>query len=239
MRTTPSRLLLALSLVLAGATATAEAGWKQTSGDAGLRIFTRDKPGTSIKELKAIGNIDAPPHACMNVIWDMGRFQEFMPYTKESRLLSASPNELVSYQYLSLPLISDRDYTLRAREVTPAGATDQPPPYYKKEWVLANEAGPPEREGVVRVKVNNGYWRFDPLEGGRKTQATYYVFTDPGGMLPAFVINQANSQAIPGLFAAVRAQAKSPRYQGARHAPATAASQPTAPPPTTAAAVEP
>jgi hypothetical protein len=41
-------------------------------------------------------------------------------------------------------------------------------------------------------------------EGGQKTEATYYVYTDPGGSIPKWIANKANSTAVPDVFKAIR-----------------------------------
>jgi hypothetical protein len=212
MTTTRCAVLLALA-VSAPARAEDE-GWVKQSDTGGIVIYNRDKAGTAVKEVRAIGVVEAPPHACMNVVLDMDHFKDFMPYTKESRIVAREGTRVMySYQYLSLPLISDRDYTLKVVDVTPDAAPGQPPAYYKKTWTQANARGPKPRDGVQRLEINDGFWRFDPIDGGTRTRATYYVFTDPGGMIPSWVANQANTQAIPNLFKALRTQSQKPQYQ--------------------------
>ena len=47
---------------------------------------------------------------------------------------------------------------------------------------------------------------------GAATDVRYCVFTDPAGSLPKWVVGLANDQAVPQLYAAVAAQAATPRY---------------------------
>ncbi|MFH1807231.1 MAG: START domain-containing protein [Pseudomonadota bacterium] len=222
------------SILLVTSARGAEEGWIKQSDEGGVTIYNREKTGSAIKEVKAIGVINAPPHACFNVVLDMAHFKDFMPYTKRSDIVGQEGERvLYSYQHLALPLISDRDYTLKVVDVTPQAAPGQEPAYYKKTWTQANARGPKPRDGVERVEVNDGFWRFDPIDGGTRTRATYYVFTDPGGMIPSWVANQANTQAIPNLFKALGTQSQKPAYQTRRHvapaAPAAPASAPFAP----------
>ena len=51
----------------------------------------------------------------------------------------------------------------------------------------------------------------EPLDGGTRTRATYTLCADPGGSIPAFIANSANSSALPELFAAVRRRAEAKR----------------------------
>jgi hypothetical protein len=64
---------------------------------------------------------------------------------------------------------------------------------------------------VVRVKVCDGSWLLEP-ETENKTRATYSVYTDTGGLVPAFLANPVSQIGISRLFEAVRKQAKNPKY---------------------------
>src|SRR4051812_36446858 len=88
---------------------------------------------------------------------------------------------------------------------------------YTSRWSPANELGPPEKKGVMRVKICEGSWRLEP-EGSAKTLATYFLYTDSGGSLPAFIDNRVSLTGIRRLFAAVRKQVKEPQYVAASQA---------------------
>jgi hypothetical protein len=209
-----ARFAISLALAFSTSAAAADDGWVEASKEGGLTIYNRQRAGSEVKELRSVGVIDAPPWVCMNVVSDEGRFKDFMPYTAESKVLVDGKDERVVYQRIDAPFVSDRDYTIRIRDVSSKKADGRV--VYKKVWSLANDKGPAPKDGVVRLAVVEGFWQFEELAGGEKTRATYYVFTDPGGSLPAFVINGANKQAIPGLYEAVGKQAKGDRYRSTK-----------------------
>jgi hypothetical protein len=109
-----------------------------------------------------------------------------------------------------MTLVDDRDYTIRIHFETRRTADGDT--IYCNRWETASDLGPAERPGVVRVKVNEGYWLLEPLPGKTLTRATYCVFSECGGKLPASFVNSANRSAIPKLFDAIRKQAKLPKY---------------------------
>jgi hypothetical protein len=78
-------------------------------------------------------------------------------------------------------------------------------------WSPANELGPPEKKGVVRVKICEGKWLLEP-DGNTRTRATYFIYTDTGGFIPSFIANRVSLTGITKLFAAVRKQVKDPKY---------------------------
>jgi len=185
-----------------------EDGWKLAIETRDVAVYSRPHTDSRLKEFRAIGPIDAPTYAVHAVIDDFENYPKFMPYTTECRLIKRDGDSIVGYQRLSPKICADRDYTLRVWKNSwpaPDGLV------FASHWAPANELGPPEKKGVVRVKICEGGWLLEP-DGAIKTRATYSVYTDSGGMIPAFIANRASQTGISRLFAAVRKQVKDPRY---------------------------
>jgi len=205
-------LLLANGLGASAADERAE--WQLVTRSGEVDIYERGHPGSQLREYKGVGLIEAPPLVSKRVLEDVEAFPHFMPYVIEARVISGDARSRVSYQRISPPMVGDRDYTLRVRfeSHTQAGGVA-----YCNRWQTANELGPAEKPGVTRVKMSEGSWLLEPANAGRQTQATYTIFTDSGGSIPAFVLNAAGRTAVPKVFAAVRTQALLPKYAGEGH----------------------
>ena len=184
-------------------------GWRFVKDSSGVSLYSRTRAGTALKEFKAVGEIDAPTRAVHNVIDDIDGYPSFMPYTMECRLIKRDGDSFLTYQRLSPKIVGDRDFTLRIHKKSWPG---QDGLVYLNEWEPANEFGPSEKPGVLRVKRNEGSWLLEPA-GATKTRATYFIYTDSGGKLPAFLANVASEIGIKKVFAAVRKQVKDPKYQ--------------------------
>jgi hypothetical protein len=198
-------------LLLAALPAAAGESWEVMKKEDRVTVYNRNKAGSDLKEIRAVGTIFAPPWVVKNVLDDVSNYKNFMPYTEESLLLKRGDDFMISYQRLNAPIISNRDYTLRIQDKSrrlPDGTV-----VYKRAWSPANHLGPKEMKGVVRVKINEGYWLLEETNGGKHTKATYWLYTNPGGSLPTFVINAANGQAIPGLFSAIEKRSALPQYR--------------------------
>jgi ribosome-associated toxin RatA of RatAB toxin-antitoxin module len=207
--------LFALSSLLIATTAVAEPKWEKKSSSESVTIYNRARPGSGIKELRAEGIIKAPPWVCFNVVDDEGRYAEFMPYTGISKIIEQRKDgSKIVYQRIEVPIISDRDYTMIIRNRSTRLADGKI--RYKQTWNSANHLGPEPKSGVVRVQTNEGYWIFEERADRNETNATYFVYADPGGYLPDFIINLANGNAVPGLFEAIGEQAQSDRYRKTR-----------------------
>jgi hypothetical protein len=128
-----------------------------------------------------------------------GCCSEFMPYTKESRVLPEDAQ--ICYMVLTPPLVGSLDYTIRVHEELvkdPDGGTS-----YHSRWELANTDGPAPRPGITRVTINEGSWLLESI--GNQTRATYTLYTD-GGCIPPLLMNFANKQSVSRLFDALHAR---------------------------------
>jgi hypothetical protein len=208
-------LLFALPACLAGPSLMGEepepisSEWKLVSNSGNVELYRRQRALSN--ESKAIAEIAAPVEAVQAVIDDVESYSKFMPYTAECRVLKRERSSVLVYQRISAPLTSDRDYTVRVQ--TSSKPAQEGVTYFIR-WETENALGPPEKPGVVRVKLCDGSWLLEP-NGPNSTRATYMIYTDSGGAIPAFIKNTGSQIGIRKLFAAVRKQVQDPKYSAA------------------------
>ena len=183
--------------------------WKLVSTSDNVELSRRQRALSN--ESRAIGKIEAPVEVVHAVIDDVESYPKFMPYTAECRVLKREHNSVLAYQRISAPLTSDRDYTVRVRT---SSKPVQGGNSYFSRWEAENALGPPEKPGVVRVKLCEGSWLLEPT-GPNTTRATYTIYTDSGGAIPAFIKNTGSQIGIRKMFAAVRKQVRDPKYSTA------------------------
>lgn len=186
--------------------------WKLVSTSDNVALYRRPRGEPGHYESKAVGEIATSTAIVHAVIDDGESYTRFMPYTVECRILKREGDSVLVYQRISAPLVSDRDYTLRVRTTSKMveGGTS-----YFSRWETENALGPAEKRGVVRVKLCEGSWLLEPL-GPNTTRATYSVYTDSGGLIPAFIKNTGGQVAIRKIFTAIRNQVKDPKYATAK-----------------------
>jgi ribosome-associated toxin RatA of RatAB toxin-antitoxin module len=180
--------------------------WKFISNKDGVTLHRRQRPLSY--ESRAVGEIEASTDLVHAVLDDVDSYSSFMPYLAECRVLKRESDSIVAYQRISAPMASDRDYTIRVR--TTAKKTENGTSYFS-HWETDNAAGPPEKRGVIRVTLCEGSWLLEPA-GPNKTHATYMIYTDSGGVIPAFIKNTGSQIGIRKLFAAIRKQVRDPKY---------------------------
>ena len=180
--------------------------WELAAEPEGIKVYRRQVEGSDVREMRAIGLINATPKEVFDVIQDLGSYEKNMPYTAEAKVLSRSPDgkDVLFYSRLNTPMVDERDYIIALKDESD---WKDGKGFYKISWTAAPKEQDnlmPEKKDVVRVRTNNGYWLLEPREDGKKTFATYYVYTVPGGAIPVFIINQANGMAVPKVFDAIK-----------------------------------
>ena len=186
------------------------ADWALISQENDISIYSRTHPGGTLKEYKAVGTIDSTPRAIQSVLDDVDNYTHFMPYITQCKVIKREAGALINYQRVSPPFCTDRDYCVRVFHETKSSSAGT---VYLSRWEEANSLGPAEINDVLRVKINQGSWLIEPATGST-AKVTYYIYTDSGGALPAWLATKANQIAINKLFEAIRKQAKLPKYSG-------------------------
>lgn len=180
--------------------------------------------GTEVKKGVAVGIVNAPSRDVWAVIHDNNNFIHFMPRLLESILVdpdaidqakalkfdytTGDPKELVQFlkkhqvdkmtdttayffSLLSVPWpATNRWYIIKLEDFVTSGRW-----YQHWTYVMGN------------LKTNDGSWELIPLDNDR-TLVTYTVFSDPGGMIPDWIINAGTNQTLPDVIRAVRKRVK-------------------------------
>ena len=93
-----------------------EAGWEAVeTQDGGLIIEEKRIPGISVRAVKVEQVLDIQPEILAQVIEDVANYNRFLTSATglECDLLSQDSTQLIGFQYVDIPLISDRIYGFR------------------------------------------------------------------------------------------------------------------------------
>ncbi len=151
------------------------------------RLTPTDDSGVSAR---AYGVVDAPPAEVFPVVRDCAYFHEFMPRTKNSKLVSQEGPVAICEVEISMPFpISNLVATTRStNKELPGGG-------FERRWSLV--------EGDYNR--NNGAWEVTPWGAdGKKTLLVYWLDVDPKVMVPDAIIRRAQTGSLPDVFEAVR-----------------------------------
>jgi coenzyme Q-binding protein COQ10 len=177
--------------------------WKSVADRDSVCVYTRNVRRSRIREVMAVATVAAAPEEVFAVIYDFAHYPEFMPYVATTEVLKTEGSVNWVFQQHAFPFsVSDRYYTIRVD----ADATLAARSIYSIVWKLAATDEPSRRGRGVATSINDGFWDLRPDVDPKATHVTYFVHTDPGGAIPAFVANTANSDSAPLIIKSVRAR---------------------------------
>lgn len=160
--------------------------WQPVFEEDGIAVWQRTVPGSSFVEFRGKGVVGADVKKILAVLHDPHRKTEWMQNCVESaRLRAIAPGHSIMYNRTgsNVPLVADRDVVLES-SVTIWREKGQ----VKVEVWNIDDPGKPPVEGVVRMPRLQALWTLVALDD-RRTELTYQVQADPGGALPAWVVN--------------------------------------------------
>lgn len=182
--------------------------WQQASQRDDVAVFTREVQDSPLRELKAESVMPFGAETLWQVIVDTAHYADFMPYMEEARRITSDTDSVhYEYQRLNLPLVKKRDYVIKTTSEPDGGDG-----VWVHRWQSAPDIGPAPTKDAVRLTRVDGSWTLRRLDADH-THVTYQLYTDPGGSLPRWIANRANSQGVPDLMMAVRKRAQNPQYR--------------------------
>ena len=175
-----------------------EAGWEAVeTQDGGLIIEEKRIPGISVRAVKVEQVLDIQPEILAQVIEDVANYNRFLTSATglECDLLSQDSTQLIGFQYVDIPLISDRIYGFRM--FRPES------PQLRVDWTLlpkqaVRQYGVDVDTGVY-LDLGVGTWIMVPRDDGRYA-VSYRLIMDPGGWIPDSINDTFNRVSIVGIF---------------------------------------
>ena len=167
------------------------------STEDGISIAEKEIEGISVKAVKVSQVINIDPETLAQVIEDIANYGQFLLSAPgmEATLLKDSNDHIIGYQYVEVPLISDRVYAFKMFR------PDSTETRVDWELIPQNMLGDytiNERSGVY-IDVGVGSWSMNKRPDG-KYDVSYRLVMDPGGWLPGSVSDYFNRVSIVGIF---------------------------------------
>lgn len=161
-----------------------EPEWKTYEEKRGAKFERRAVPGSKYDELRATLEVAHAPATVLEAVWKVISDTSSTKDHKK-KVLKSGPDELVVYQQISAPVVSNRDYTVRIWKPAPG-----PDGTLEVRYALANDQGPGPDKDYVRLEAVHGAWTITPLPSG-KTRVTYLAYSEAGGSVPAAFVRGA------------------------------------------------
>ncbi len=183
--------------------------WEELFQEEGITVWQREIPDSSLVEFRGRGVIEGDIRKILAVLRNDTRKTEWMQNCVDARtVMLRSASSGIVYNRTGSPafFISDRDIVLD-------GKTRLWPEKKKVliEFTKTEHKNAPEIDGVVRMPHLQGYWKLIETSPG-KIDATYQVQADPGGMIPAWIVNWVNKKLPYNTIKNLREQIKKDGY---------------------------
>ena len=186
-------------------------GWELKKEQDGVRIYTRKSAESSIKEVRLELVLEASLDNVVAVLRDPDNYASWVYNCEEARLVELkSPKTCYYYSRINFP------WPLQDRDVVAHSVLTQDPATGKV--MIRSVAKPdrmPEIPQAIRIARMESCWTITPLGDGR-IKLENHLWSDPGGSLPAWLVNLAIDKGPTETIARLRERIKEDKYRNAR-----------------------
>jgi hypothetical protein len=186
----------------------AQSDWTLKKDKDGIRVYSRTSSCSKFNELKAEFTIHSKLSELAAVLLDVDDHFQWSYSTKSSYLLKKiSDSELVYYTQINSPWpVANRDLIVH-QLITQD-------PVSKVMLIKADclRGYVPSQKSVVRVLSSRSTYTVIPLDGNT-IQVDYYLEIDPGGSVPAWLVNIFSTKGPYESFKNLRQQVLQSKYQ--------------------------
>lgn len=197
-----------LFFVLKLSDASAQNDWKLSAEKEGIKVYTSMVPDSKVKAIKVVCDLNATSSQLVALVMDVTTAPDWVYHVKSAKLIKQiSPSELYYYSEVSLPWpAANRDFVAHL-------TVSQDP--RSKVVTIDGPAVPgivPEKKGIVRIDHSIGKWVITPI-GADQINVEYSIHVDPGGALPAWLVNIFATDAPVRIFKNLKTQLQKPVYK--------------------------
>lgn len=158
--------------------------WKLKTTKGKLKVYTRSSEHSDFKEIRIKTTVNSSAEKIMNVLNDVASYESWVFKCMEAKKVKIiSSNDYYYYTKSDFPFpITDRDLVVRSTQWTDE-ATGFTYSHSKAAPKMVKE-----EKGFIRIPEFDSYWKIMPQPNG-VVEIDYVAITDPGGNLPAWVVN--------------------------------------------------
>jgi len=160
----------------------AQEDWDLVREETGIKVYTKTESGSKYKAFKSEMEVSCTIDNFVEVLKNMDTVNNWVVNCKGVKLLNTEGNDQYFYIETSLPWpFESRDmvYHFQYMEIS-------------SEQVKVIVTGIPGYiqpvEGIARMAKADGYWLLTSA-GTNKTAVTYQMHVEPGGSIPAWLVN--------------------------------------------------
>lgn len=169
----------------------------------GIKVYTRHSEVSKFNEVKAEFSIKSSASIFTSIILDVDKFADWVYGTKSAMLVKKiSDEELIYYSEFKAPWpVSNRDFysNLKVHQDT-----------IKKMITIESKSIPDydaTKKGIVRIPFSTTNWTIKIIDN-ETLKVVYRLSIDPGGKIPAWVVNLFSANGPAESFIKLRKRCK-------------------------------
>lgn len=208
---TSKLLMLVFMGLIASGSARAQNGdgWVFKNEKDGVKTYY--KKTSDVHEIKMVTSMKAPLSGIVKLLNEVENYTTWGYKISEAKFLKrTNDKEFYYYSKIDFPWpLDDRDIIVQAKLEQDSAS---------KRVTCTSHAKPnylPENKDVVRMKITTTKWTIVPGTGGW-CYIEYYIYADPGGNIPDWLVNMAIDVGPLETLGRMRTMLKQPQYQSAK-----------------------
>lgn len=160
------------------------AAWESVSKEGNIEVYTRKMAGEAYKEIRVEATFNGSLEKLQKALDTAESYKEWVyKCTVAKKLKTINEQEFYYYVESDLPFpVSNRDLIVHSKK-----RKDKNNIYYQSKAVTEFM---PSEKGIVRIEEYESSWKITPQAGGSMA-IVYECKTNPGGALPAWLVNLA------------------------------------------------
>lgn len=178
-----NKIFLILSFFLINFCANSQNTWTLEKNENGIKIYTREIAGSSLKEYRAETTLKTSLNALLAVLDDAYNHKQWLYDCTESKRLKTI-NTFEGYNYY----IQHTPWPLTNRDMITKYKVSQDPATKTITIQLTGSKDYIPETDNVRVPKLNGFWQFVP-QANKEIKVVYQLHSEPGGSVPASLAN--------------------------------------------------
>jgi hypothetical protein len=203
-------IILLIANIMIVASTYGQPDWRLKKEESGIKIYMRTNQHSSFNEIKVEMTIQSKLSALAALILDVPNHTQWVYNVKASYVLKKiADNEFYFYEVINSPFpASDRDLAVHVK-ITQDSQT--------KTMTISAINFPdyvPQKKNIVRVPLSKENWKVTVLNNNL-LKIEYYLEIDPGGAVPAWLINGFAEKGPFESFSHLQAQVDRPKYKNA------------------------
>ena len=201
------RLYLTGYMLLLAVLANAQKDWDLRVDKEGIKVYTKKLDSSPFKAVKTVCTLNTSLSVLTAVLLDIKNTPDWVYATKKITLLKQlSGAELIYYSEIEVPWpVNNRDFIVQLI------VTQDPK---SKVVSVLGENKPaflPENKNIVRIQHSYSRWLITPISNNQ-VKIEYLLEVDPGGSVPAWLINMFATKGPFETFKKLVEQVKKPAY---------------------------